>query len=85
MPGFWTRPKKETQRTRSWGMHYLFFILVNVITSVIRETILTVIFCRQAGSIRSAGWNLTKKTDEEEKTQRFKVAEIITHPLFTSK
>jgi hypothetical protein len=34
------------------------------------------------GSIRSSGYKEDKKTDEDEKTQRFKVLEIINHPLF---
>ncbi|OXA41864.1 Plasma kallikrein [Folsomia candida] len=39
----------------------------------------------ELGSIQSSGYNLTKVTDEQEHSQRFKVAEIINHPLFTSK
>ncbi|XP_021957380.1 serine protease 27 [Folsomia candida] len=37
----------------------------------------------EMGSIRGSGYNLKLKTDEEEKTQRYRVAEIIMHPLFT--
>ncbi|CAL8121400.1 unnamed protein product [Orchesella dallaii] len=39
----------------------------------------------QLGSIRGAGYDMDDKTDADEKTQRFGVAEVILHPLFTVK
>jgi len=39
----------------------------------------------QEGSIRGSGWNAKKVSDADEHTQRFRVAEIIQHPLFTEK
>lgn len=37
------------------------------------------------GSIRARGWNNKNLTDEEDGAQRFEVAEIINHALFTDK
>jgi len=37
----------------------------------------------EKGSIQGPGWQLGNVTDEDEGTQRIKVAEIITHPLFS--
>jgi len=37
------------------------------------------------GSIRGAGYKEKKVKDQDEKTQRFKVVEIICHPMFTVK
>ncbi len=39
----------------------------------------------EKGGIQSAGYNMSKLTDEQEHTQRYKVVEIINHPLFTRK
>jgi transmembrane serine protease 9 len=36
----------------------------------------------EKGSIQSPGWNLEKKTDEDEHTMRFEVDEIIRHPAY---
>ncbi|ODM91555.1 Transmembrane protease serine 9 [Orchesella cincta] len=38
-----------------------------------------------AGSVRGPGYDLDKVTDADEKTLRFEVEELISHPLFTPK
>lgn len=38
---------------------------------------------REQGSIKGSGWNKKAVTDEDERTIRLDIAEIIMHPLFT--
>jgi len=40
---------------------------------------------RQDGSTRGSGYNKKSVTDKDENSQRFKVAEIIMHPLFNDR